>query len=68
MLDCLPGVLLSQAEMIRFLTDEDFNGRIIRGLFLRNTNLDLVRIQDVGLQGADDPIILEQAEEWSSRC
>jgi hypothetical protein len=47
--------------MIRFLADEDFNGRIVRGLFLRNGDLDLVRAQDVGLGGAVDDVVLE----WS---
>jgi hypothetical protein len=49
--------------MIRLLADEDFNGRIVRGLFLRKTDLDLVRIQDVGLGGADDDVVLEWAEK-----
>ena len=47
--------------MIRFLADENFNNHIIRGLRLRNRNIDIVRIQDVGLSGADDPTILEYA-------
>ena len=49
--------------MAQFLTDEDFNGRITRGLFRRKSDLDLVRVQDVGLQGADDGVILEWAED-----
>ncbi len=49
--------------MLLFLADEDFNGRIVRGLFLRKNDLDLVRVQDVGLQGSDDEIILEWAED-----
>jgi hypothetical protein len=49
--------------MVRFLTDEDLNGRIVRGLFLRKDDLDLVRVQDVGLSGADDEAILEWAED-----
>ena len=48
--------------MLRLLSDENFNGDIFRGLFLRQPNLDLLRVQDVGLQGADDPRILE----WSA--
>jgi hypothetical protein len=48
--------------MIRWLTDEDFNGRIVRGLFLQKNDLDLIRIQDVGLLRADDKIILAWAE------
>ena len=35
--------------MLRLLSDENFDGKIIRGLFLRQPNLDLVRVQDVGL-------------------
>lgn len=39
--------------MIRLLSDEDFNGRIVHGLLLRKSDLDLLRVQDVGLGGAD---------------
>jgi predicted nuclease of predicted toxin-antitoxin system len=49
--------------MLRLLSDENFNGDIIRGLFLRQPNLDLVRVQDVGLQELDDPTILAWAAE-----
>ncbi len=48
--------------MLRFLSDENFNGDIVRGLFLRQPNLDLIRVQDVGLQETSDPDILE----WSA--
>jgi hypothetical protein len=48
--------------MIRFLADEDFNGRIFRGLKLRSQDLDLVRVQDVGLQGSDDATLLIWAD------
>lgn len=48
--------------MIRFLTDEDFNGRIVRGLVRRKSDLDLIRVQDVGLGGADDDVVLEWAD------
>lgn len=46
---------------MRLLTDENFNGAILRGLIRRLPNLDIVRIQDVGLMYADDPTILEWA-------
>lgn len=49
--------------MIRFLADEDFNGRIFRGLLLRNPDLDMVRAQNVGLLGASDDAVLQYAEE-----
>lgn len=47
--------------MLSLVSDENFNGDIIRGLFLRHLNLDLLRVQDVGLQEADDPDILAWA-------
>lgn len=47
--------------MLQFLSDENFHGQIVRGLFLREPNLDLVRVQDVGLREIDDPIILDWA-------
>ena len=43
------------------LTDENFNGSILRGLIRRLPELDLVRVQDVGLRNTDDPVILEWA-------
>lgn len=47
--------------MLSLLSDENFNGDIIRGLRLRQPNLDLLRVQDVGLGEADDPGILARA-------
>jgi hypothetical protein len=47
--------------MLRLLSDENFNGDIVRGLFLHQPNLDLVRVQDVGLRKVDDPAILDWA-------
>ena len=49
--------------MLRLLGDENFSGDIVRGLLLRNPRLDVVRVQDVGLAGADDPDILKWAAE-----
>lgn len=49
--------------MLRLLADENFNGDIVRGLLLRQSDLDLVRVQDVGLVGADDPDVLAWAAE-----
>jgi hypothetical protein len=48
--------------MIRFLADEDFNGHIIRGLLRREPDLDIVRVQDVGLMGQGDDRLLAWAE------
>jgi len=47
--------------MLRLLSDENFNGDIVRGLFLRQPTLDLLRVQDVGLRKVDDPAILDWA-------
>ena len=47
--------------MLRLISDENFNGDILRGLFRRCPDLDVVRVQDVGLDAASDPGILEWA-------
>lgn len=47
--------------MLRFLADENFNADVVRGLLLRLPALDVVRAQDVGLLGLDDPKILAWA-------
>jgi hypothetical protein len=47
--------------MLRFLTDEDFDGRLTRALLARVPGLDLVRVQDVGLTHVPDPDILAWA-------
>jgi len=46
---------------MRFLADENFNNHIFRGLLLQKPLLDIVRVQDVGLTGQSDPIILAWA-------
>ncbi len=49
--------------MLRLASDENLNGDIVRGLLLRRPDLDLIRIQDEGLEGADDPTLLAWAAE-----
>jgi predicted nuclease of predicted toxin-antitoxin system len=49
--------------MLRLLADENFNGDIVRGLLLRQPDLHIVRVQDVGLAGAEDPDLLAWAAE-----
>lgn len=49
--------------MVRFVSDVDFRGRIVRGLMLQVPHLNLRRAQDVGLESADDPTILAWAAE-----
>jgi predicted nuclease of predicted toxin-antitoxin system len=49
--------------MIRFLLDENFNGKIVRGLRSRNPDVDMIRVQDTKTSGAFDPTVLE----WAAR-
>jgi predicted nuclease of predicted toxin-antitoxin system len=49
--------------MLKFPADENFDNTIVRGLFRRNLKLDIVRVQDVGLSGKDDPSVLEWAAQ-----
>lgn len=49
--------------MLRYLADENFNHAIFRGLLRRKPELDIVRVQDVGLSGVDDAAILEWAAQ-----
>lgn len=49
--------------MLRFVADENFNNRIVRGLLRRKPDLDIVRIQDVGHSGAEDEAVLA----WSAQ-
>ena len=49
--------------MLRLAADEHFNGDVVRGLLRRNPKLDSVRVQDVGLSGADDPSVLQWAAD-----
>lgn len=49
--------------MLKFLADENFDNTIVRGLLRRNANIDIVRVQDVGLSGEDDPTILAWAAQ-----
>lgn len=50
--------------MLPILTDQNFNGRILRGLRRRLAGLDAVRVFDVGLSKSEDPTILE----WASNA
>jgi predicted nuclease of predicted toxin-antitoxin system len=45
--------------MLRLISDQNFNARILRGLRRRMPNLEVVRALDVGLACADDPDLLE---------
>lgn len=47
--------------MLQFAADENLNGKLFQGL-LRH-RLDVVRVQDAGLAGADDPSVLAWAAQ-----
>jgi predicted nuclease of predicted toxin-antitoxin system len=49
--------------MLRLASDENFNEDAVRGLLLREPNLDLVRIVNVGLKSAEDPDVLAWSAE-----
>lgn len=49
--------------MLRLAADENFNGRIVRGLLRLLPALDLVRVQDTPLAAATDAEVLE----WAAR-
>jgi predicted nuclease of predicted toxin-antitoxin system len=48
---------------LRWLADENFNNDILRALRRRRPGIDMVRVQDAGLTGADDEAILAWAAE-----
>jgi hypothetical protein len=49
--------------VIRLVADQNFNEHILNGLSRRVQALDIVRVRDVGLTGAEDRAILE----WAAR-
>jgi hypothetical protein len=49
--------------MLLLIADENFNNNIVRGVLRRKTDVDIVRVQDIGLSQADDPMILEWAAQ-----
>lgn len=51
--------------MLALAADENFNNAIVRGLLRRRPEVDILRIQDAGLSGADDPTVLEWAAHES---
>src|ERR1044072_294800 len=49
--------------MLRLLTDENFNKRIVRGLYRPRPSLDLLSVRDAGLVSQPDPLILNWAAQ-----
>ncbi len=48
---------------IQLLADENFDGDLFRALLRLEPTLDLIRVQDAGLSGTDDPGVLARAAE-----
>jgi hypothetical protein len=48
---------------MKFLADENFDGTILKGLLYHYPAADILRVQDVGLMGKDDPTVLKWASE-----
>jgi len=48
-------------HVLKLVSDENFDGAILRGLFRRSPELDIVRVQDVGLSATSDTEILAWA-------
>jgi hypothetical protein len=49
--------------MLRYLADEDFDNRILKAFRRREVDLDWVRVQDIGLSGREDEVVLQFAAE-----
>jgi hypothetical protein len=49
--------------MVRFLADENFNNQIVPGVLRQKPDINIVRVQDVDLSGADEPAVLAWAAQ-----
>ena len=48
---------------MRFVADENFNGKVLEGLQTALLNIDLIRVQDTEMYQAPDPELLKWAAE-----
>ena len=44
--------------MLLLVADENFNNNIVRGLLRQKPDLDMVHVQDVGLRGKEERVLL----------
>lgn len=49
--------------MLRFLADENFDIRIVHGIQGQAPEVDILRVQEIGLAGAEDPVVLNWAAQ-----
>lgn len=47
--------------MLKLLADENFDNTILRGLLRRQPDIDIIRVQDTELYGANDSTVLAWA-------
>lgn len=47
----------------KFLVDENLMRKVVQGILRRNSEIDILRVQQVGLSGVGDPEILEWAAQ-----
>ncbi len=47
--------------MLRLAADENLDIRLVQGLLRRNSTLDILRVQEAGLAGAPDEVVLAWA-------
>ena len=61
----LPVVSTSSRKigMLKLLADENFDNTILRGLLRRQPDIDIIRVQDTELYGANDPTVLAWAAQ-----
>lgn len=60
-LGSFPDADLMRTTDVEFAVDENFNMHIVNGVLRRLPTADIVRVQDAGLEGAADPVVLEWA-------
>jgi GH15 family glucan-1,4-alpha-glucosidase len=49
--------------MLKLLADENFDNTILRGLLRRQPDIDIIRVQDTELYGANDSTVLAWAAQ-----
>ena len=60
---CWRAYKVNNSVVSRFIADENFDNDVIHSLIRRKPDVDIIRVQDVGLLTADDPTILAFAAQ-----
>src|SRR3990172_11380561 len=51
---CWPARKPRRTQVLKLVSDENFNADILRGLYRRRPDLDVVRVKDIGLDATPD--------------